>query len=173
MDNNKTYIHLYTGNGKGKTTAALGLSIRAVGAGKNVFFAQFVKSMPYSELNALKRFPEIVVTQYGLDCFIINRPTERDILAAQKGLNEVKKAIESHSYDVIVLDEICIALYYQLISLDDLKNVLKNCSENTEVVFTGRYAPLELIEMADLVTEMKEIKHYFNNGIQARKGIEY
>ncbi len=173
MDNYKGYIHLYTGNGKGKTTAALGLAIRAVGAGKKVFIAQFVKGIHYSELDALKRFPEIVINQYGLDCFIINQPTEKDILAAQKGLNEVKKAIESHLYDVIVLDEICIALYYQLISLDDLKNVLKNHPENIEIVLTGRYAPEELIEISDLVTEMKEIKHYFNNGIQARKGIDY
>jgi cob(I)alamin adenosyltransferase len=173
MDNYKGYIHLYTGNGKGKTTAALGLAIRAVGAGKKVFIAQFVKGMHYSELDALKRFPEIVINQYGLDCFIINQPTEKDILAAHKGLNEVKKAIESHLYDVIVLDEICIALYYQLISLDDLKNVLKNHPKNVEIVLTGRYAPEELIEISDLVTEMKEIKHYFNNGIQARKGIDY
>lgn len=173
MDNHKGYIHLYTGNGKGKTTAAIGLTIRAVGAGKNVFFAQFVKGMHYSELDVLKRFSKITIKQYGLDCFIINQPNEKDIIAAQKGLNEVEKAIQSHLYDVIVLDEVCIAIYYQLFSLNDLKNVLKYRSKDIEIVLTGRYAPKELIEMADLVTEMKEIKHYFNKGVQARKGIEY
>jgi len=85
----KGFIHLYTGNGKGKTTAALGLALRAVGAGKRVFIAQFVKGMHYAELDALKRFPEIELKQYGLDCFIENQPTEKDILAARKGLEEV------------------------------------------------------------------------------------
>jgi cob(I)alamin adenosyltransferase len=167
------YIHLYTGNGKGKTTAAIGLAIRAVGAGKKVFIAQFVKGMHYAELDSLKRFPEIVINQYGLDCFIEHKPTKEDIEAARKGLKAVSKIISTKEFDVIIIDEICIALYYQLFSLDEVKNLLKEKNQSTEVVLTGRYAPKDLIDIADLVTEMKEIKHYYTTGIKARKGIEY
>ncbi len=169
----KGYIHLYTGNGKGKTTAAIGLAVRAVGAGKMVFFAQFVKGMRYAELEALKRFPEIEMQQYGFDCFIINEPTEKDIDAARIGLQEVKKAIDSKKYDLVVLDEVCIALYYKLFDMTQLRDAVKNRPEGMEMIFTGRYAAEELVQWADLVTEMKEIKHYYNKGVQARKGIEF
>jgi cob(I)alamin adenosyltransferase len=167
------YIHLYTGNGKGKTTAALGLAIRAVGAGKKVFIAQFVKGMHYAELDSLKRFPEITLKQYGLDCFIVKEPTQKDIDAAQTGWKEISAIIKQNSYDMVVLDEICIALYYHLIELSDVLAVLQKKPLSMEIVLTGRYAPQELIDMADLVTEMKEIKHYYNQGIEAREGIEY
>jgi len=173
MENNKGYIHLYTGNGKGKTTAAIGLSIRAVGAGMKVYFAQFVKGQPYSELISLKRFPEIKICQFGLDCFIINNPTDKDIIAAQNGLKKVSEAIKSNYYDMIILDEICIAIHYDLISIDDVVKVINLRNENTEIILTGRYAPEQLIDIADLVTEMKEIKHYYNRGIVARRGIEF
>jgi cob(I)alamin adenosyltransferase len=173
MEKTKGFVQLYTGNGKGKTTAALGISLRVAGAGKRVFFAQFVKGMPYSELNALSGFDGIKVKQYGRDCFIKNKPTEDDILAAQKGFDEVKNMISSDFYDVVVLDEICIALHYNLINTEDLISILKNKPEATEIILTGRYAPSELIDFADLVTEMKEIKHYFTKGIQAREGIEF
>lgn len=167
------YIHLYTGNGKGKTTAAIGLAIRAAGAGKKVFIAQFVKGMHYAELDSLKRFPEIEINQYGLDCFIEQKPTKEDIDAARKGLKAVSEIISTEKFDIIILDEICIALYYQLFSLDEVNSLLKSKSKSTEIVLTGRYAPKDLIDIADLVTEMKEIKHYYTTGIKARKGIEY
>lgn len=169
----KGYIQLYTGNGKGKTTAALGLAVRAAGAGKKIFVAQFVKGMHYSELEALKRFPEIEWKQYGLDCFIINQPEQKDIDAAQHGLEEATKAIFSRNFDIVILDEVCIAIFYKLFELQKLLDVLKSKPEPLEIVLTGRYAPPELIELADLVTEMKEIKHYYFKGIIARKGIEY
>lgn len=169
----KGYIQLYTGNGKGKTTAALGLAIRAAGAGKKVFIAQFVKGMHYSELEALKRFPEIEWKQYGLDCFIINQPLPKDIEAAQQGLEEATKAIFSKNFDIVILDEVCIAIFYKLFELQKLLDVLKNKPEPLEIVMTGRYAPPELMELADLVTEMMEKRHYFNKGVQARKGIEF
>lgn len=169
----KGYIHLYTGNGKGKTTAAIGLAIRAAGAGKKVYIAQFVKGMHYSELDALVRFSEIELKQFGLDCFIVNKPEPQDIEAAQRGFSEASKAIFSGNFDLVILDEICIALYYQLIEMEKLLEVLKNKPETLEIVLTGRYAPSELVELADLVTEMKEIKHYYNNSVQARKGIEF
>jgi len=167
------YIHLYTGNGKGKTTAAIGLAVRAVGAGKKVFFAQFVKGMHYSELDSLKRYPEIVIRQYGLDCFIKQKPTPKDIEAAQFGLKEVTSITEKNLFDVVILDEICIALYYNLFGIDDVLSLLTRKPANMEMVLTGRYASDALIEAADLVTEMREVKHYFNQGVQARKGIEF
>lgn len=167
------YIHLYTGNGKGKTTAAMGLALRAAGAGKRIFIAQFVKGMHYSESDSLKRFPEIELKQYGLGCFLVNQPTQKDIDAARKGLEEVSEMITQNKYDVIVLDEICIALHYHLIEFEEVLSLLKAKPEGMEIVMTGRYAPPELYEIADLVTEMTEIKHYYNKGIEARKGIEF
>lgn len=169
----KGYIHLYTGNGKGKTTAALGLALRAVGAGKKVFIAQFVKGMHYAELDALKRFPEIELKQYGLDCFIENQPTEEDIQAARQGLTEVKSIIKNYQYDMVILDEVCIALYYHLFETEELTGILLKKPEAMEIILTGRYAPPELFEIADLVTQMKEIKHYYSKGVLARKGIEF
>jgi cob(I)alamin adenosyltransferase len=169
----KGYIHVYTGNGKGKTTAAIGLSVRAVGAGKKVFFAQFVKGQVYSEVKAIQQYlPNIIIKQYGLDCFIYHKPKQEDIDAARKGFEEVSEIILSGKYDVVVLDEANIAIYYNLFSVEELIGLLKIKPEQTEIIITGRYAPDELIRFADLVTEMKEIKHYYNQGIQARIGIE-
>ncbi|MDY0255054.1 MAG: cob(I)yrinic acid a,c-diamide adenosyltransferase [Tenuifilaceae bacterium] len=167
------YIQLYTGNGKGKTTAAIGLAIRAVGAGKRVYIGQFVKGMHYAELDALKRFPEIEIRQFGLDCFIKNEPTPKDIDAARKGLDAVKLVIEENVFDLVILDEICIALYYKLFNVDEVLSILKTKPETMEIVLTGRYAPNELVDFADLVTQMEEVKHYYNNGVEARKGIEF
>lgn len=172
--NTRGFIHVYTGNGKGKTTAALGLALRAVGAGKKVFFAQFIKGKTYSEIEAIHKYlPDITIKQYGLGCFIIDNPTEADIQVARKGLAEVAEILKSGLYDVVILDEATIALYYQLFSADEFRKVLENKKYDTEVVVTGRYAPQELTEIADLVTEMKEVKHYYTRGIEARKGIEY
>lgn len=170
---NRGYIQVYTGNGKGKTTAALGLSLRAAGAGKRIFFAQFIKGRRYSEVTAIEQFlPMVKIKQYGLDCFIAKDPTQVDIDAAQSGLNEIKEIILSGKYDIIILDEANIALFYGLFSVQELIDVITQKPTETEIIITGRYAPPELIEVADLVTEMKEIKHYFNKGIEARIGIE-
>jgi len=168
------YIHIYTGNGKGKTTAALGLALRAAGAGKKIFIAQFVKGMHYAELDALKRFePEITLKQYGRNCFIRHEPEAEDIALAKQGLAETAEKIRSGIYEMIILDEACIALHYKLFSLSELMDVIASRPESMEIVITGRYAPPELIEMADLVTEMKEVKHYYQKGVGARKGIEF
>ncbi len=168
------YIQIYTGNGKGKTTAALGLTLRAVGAGKKVFFAQFVKGQRYSEVKAIEQYlPNVQIKQYGLDCFIEKNPTQADIDAARQGLQEVKEVIVSGKYDVVVLDEANIAVFYGLFSAQELIEVIKQKPIETEIIITGRYAAPELIEIADLVTEMKEIKHYYTKGVMARKGIEH
>jgi len=169
----KGYIHVYTGNGKGKTTAAIGLSVRAIGAGKKVFFAQFVKGQTYSESKTIQHFlPQITIKQYGLDCFIYNNPKQEDIDIARKGFQEVSEIILAGKYDVVVLDESNIAIFYNLFSGEELIDVLKGKPVQTEIIITGRYATDKLIEFADLVTEMKEVKHYYNQGIQARIGIE-
>jgi len=168
----KGYIHVYTGNGKGKTTAALGLALRAAGADKQVFIAQFVKGMHYSELNILPEIKNITLIQYGRGCFIYQKPTQEDIEAAGKGLKEVALILKKGEYDVVVLDEACIALYYTLFSFNELSLAITNRAPHVEVIVTGRYAPPELVDMADLVTEMKEIKHYYTLGVEARSGIE-
>lgn len=170
----KGYIQVYTGNGKGKTTAALGLTMRAVGAGKKVFIAQFVKGMPYAELDLIKKhLPMIEIRQYGRRCFIHEKPEREDIDAARAGLEEVLEIISSQRYDVIILDEATIALHFNLFPLEYLLTILRNKPDQTEIVITGRYAPPELKDMADLVTEMWEVKHYYHSGVEARKGIEY
>lgn len=166
------YIHVYTGNGKGKTTAALGLSLRAAAAGKKVYIGQFVKGMHYSELDLLPTIANITLKQYGRGCFIYTQPTEEDYAAARAGLEEMAQILRSGEYDLVILDEVNIALYYGLFSFDDLKKALLQRAQQVEVVLTGRYAPQELIDMADLVTEMREIKHYYAQGIEARTGIE-
>ena len=169
----KGYIQIYTGNGKGKTTAALGLTLRAAGAEKKVLFAQFVKGQIYSEIKALQQFiPSVEIRQYGLARFIRNTPAQEDIDTARKGLQEVSDMILSGEYDIVVLDEANIAIYYKLFSAGELIEVLKQKPDKTEIIITGRYAVPELIAVADLVTEMKEVKHYYNQGVHARIGIE-
>lgn len=174
MPAERGYIHVYTGNGKGKTTAAFGLALRAAGAGKNVYIAQFVKGKTYSEIKALRKYlPQITVEQFGRGCFIINEPTKEDIDAAQKGLQIVKNNLQNGLYNLVILDEIFIAVYFKLISIDELRELINQKPEPTEMILTGRHAPQEIMDEADLVTEMKEIKHYYTNGVEAREGIEY
>ncbi|MBE0641130.1 MAG: cob(I)yrinic acid a,c-diamide adenosyltransferase, partial [Bacteroidales bacterium] len=140
MDNTRGYIHLYTGNGKGKTTAALGLAIRALGAGKTVVIAQFVKGMHYSELNILRKLNGIEVHQFGLDCFIVNEPTAEDRLAALRGLEFVTGIIRNGSCDILILDEVCIAIHYKLFETERIIDLLKTKPFEMEIVLTGRYA---------------------------------
>jgi len=169
----KGYIQVYTGNGKGKTTAALGLALRAAGAGLKVFFAQFMKGIISSEVIALEKLvSNITIKEYGSDCFINSAPDEQDIRAAQRGLNEVREAMLSGRYEVIVLDEANVAVRYNLFSVEDLLGLIRIKPDDVELVITGRDADPRVIEAADLVTEMKEVKHYYRNGIQARTGIE-
>jgi cob(I)alamin adenosyltransferase len=169
----KGKVHVYTGDGKGKTTAALGLSIRAAGAGLRVFIAQFIKSDEYSEIKALKRFSDLItVEQFGLGGFIGGNPSSGDIEAAQKGAVRVKEIISTDTYDMVVLDEANIAVKYKLISEQDLLDIIDAKSKNIELVITGRDAAPKIMDKADLVTQMKAVKHYFQNGVEARVGIE-
>ncbi|MBD3320983.1 MAG: cob(I)yrinic acid a,c-diamide adenosyltransferase [Chitinivibrionales bacterium] len=167
------YVQVYTGNGKGKTTAALGCAIRAAGAGLNVLVAQFVKGAKYNEIRALERFSNnVTVRQYGRTCFIKRRPEQKDIDDARRGLQDVRECLNSGLYDVVVLDEANIALYYSLFTVRELLEIIDNRPQHCEIIITGRYAPKEILDVADLVTEMKEVKHYYSKGVNARDGIE-
>ena len=165
-------VHVYTGNGKGKTTSAIGLAVRAVGAGLNVYIGQFAKGKKYSELNSLSDIDNIKVEQFGQNYFIKGSPTEKDINSAQKGFNKIKEVLKSGKYEVVILDEANIATYYELFTVQELIDVIEERAKNVEVIITGRMADKKLINYADLVTEMKEIKHYYNQGVVARTGIE-
>lgn len=167
------YTQVYTGNGKGKTTAAIGLSIRAAGAGLKVFIAQFIKMGDYSEIKALKRFSDfITVEQFGLGRFTNGKPTREDIEAAQKGLKRVKSVMAANEYNIMILEEANVAAMLGLFAVQDLLKLIINKPHEMELVITGRGASPRIIENADLVTEMKDIKHYYQKGVRARVGIE-
>ncbi len=170
--NDKGYIQIYTGNGKGKTTAAIGLAIRAVGANLKVLFVQFVKGQYYSEHKTLEKLENITIKQFGREGFIHSKPTEEDIKKAKEGYNFVLDAFKQDLYDVVILDEANIAVFFNLFSEDELIYLMDKKPTNAELIITGRYATQKVIEKADLVTEMKEIKHYYKQNVLARVGIE-
>lgn len=166
------YVQVYTGDGKGKTTAALGLALRVAGAGLRVFIAQFVKGREYSELRALERLPQVEVRRYGRTCFIDREPEPADIEAARTGLAEAREEMLSGRWDLVILDEANIATHFGLFPVEELLALIAEKPESVELVITGRRADPRVIEAADLVTEMREIKHYYRRGVRARKGIE-
>ncbi len=173
MKNFKGYLQVYTGNGKGKTTAALGLTLRALGAGFRVFWGQFLKSGEFSEIKALRHFePQIEIHQFGQGRFVRGKPSPEDFQGARKGWRLCQEALFSQRFSLLVFDELNLALYFALLSLEEVLATLAQKPTGVEVVVTGRYAPQELIDLADLVTEMREIKHYFQQGVKARVGIE-
>ena len=169
------FIQIYTGNGKGKTTAAIGQAVRAAGLGLKTYIAQFMKEFPYSELNSLKHLKNwITIEQFCGDEFVYKKelPGEEDLVKARKGLRTAKEKMLSGEYDLIILDEAIVATYFKLIETAELIEIIKLKPEKVELILTGRYCPKELIELADLVTDMKEVKHYYQKGIKSRKGIE-
>ncbi|MDA3938181.1 MAG: cob(I)yrinic acid a,c-diamide adenosyltransferase [Spirochaetia bacterium] len=169
----KGYTQIYTGNGKGKTTAAFGLALRASAYGKKIFIGQFVKGMKYGELDSIKKFSDtITLKQFGRDCFIENDPEPEDIKVAREGWDLVNTILDENNVDILILDEIGIAIFYRLIGTEEVAEFIKKKPPEMELILTGRYVPEELFELADLVTEMKEIKHYYKIGVQAREGIE-
>lgn len=171
----KGYTQVYTGNGKGKTTAALGQAVRAAGAGLKTYIIQFMKEYPYSEILSLKHLNDwITVKQYGKDDFVYKgeMPCEEDFAVAKTALKKAEEILLSCEYDIVILDEIIVSIYFKLITTADVLNLLNKKPENVELILTGRYCPEEIIEKADLVSEMKEVKHYYKNGVLLRKGIE-
>ncbi|MDL2322165.1 cob(I)yrinic acid a,c-diamide adenosyltransferase [Desulfosarcina sp. OttesenSCG-928-B08] len=167
------YIQVYTGDGKGKTTAALGLALRAAGAGLSVFIAQFIKSGDYSEIKALSRYTDLIqVEQFGMGRFIMGKPAPEDVEAAQKGLATVRDALASGKYDVVIMEEGNVAAQCGLFSVEAILDLMGIKPDRVELIITGRGADPKVMEKADLVTEMREVKHYYKAGVAARTGIE-
>ncbi|MCF8262699.1 MAG: cob(I)yrinic acid a,c-diamide adenosyltransferase [Melioribacteraceae bacterium] len=171
----KGFTHVYTGGGKGKTTAALGLALRAAGAGLNSYIIQFMKEFPYSELNSLQRLNNLIeIDQCGGDDFVYKRvkPSKAEVAKVGKGLESARLKMVSGAYNLIILDEVLVSIYFELLKESEVLEFIKSKPENIELILTGRYASNKIIEAADLVTEMKEIKHYYQKGVLSRTGIE-
>lgn len=167
-------IHLYTGDGKGKTTAAFGLALRASGYGMRTYVGQFLKGKLYGEVKATKPNPLITVEQFGSEeCLSKENVTEDDYNRARIGLQKCDIALQSSSYHMVVMDEVCVAIAFGLLDIDVVLNVVLRKPKAVELVLTGRYADKKLIAVANLVTEMQEVKHYYKEGLEARKGIEF
>ncbi len=170
----KGYVQLYTGEGKGKTTAAFGLALRTLGHGGRVFVVQFMKRGKTGELRALSAFGDrIKVIQTGPAGFLSEDNRDRFVRSAKRGFAELKKALLSGEYDLVIADELAVAVGLGLIPVEDVLELIRNKPSDPELVITGRYAPRELVDAADLVTEMREIKHYYKKGVRARQGIEF
>ena len=168
----KGYIQVYTGDGKGKTTASLGLALRAAGAGLNVYIGQFLKKGDYSEIKALSRFDNITVEQFGLGRFIKGNSSEEEIAAGEAGYLRLCEILNEKKHDVVIAEEANVALMCNLFSEKELLYLMDMKPDNVELVITGRNATPSIIARADLVTEMREIKHYYKQGVKARVGIE-
>ena len=168
------FVQVYTGDGKGKTTAALGLVLRALGRDLRVAFLQFMKADPtWGEVVTLRRLG-VELQQCGLDHWVIKgEATEEDLAAAASGFARARELVLGGDYDVVVLDELVTALFFELVTLNDVLALLRDKPDHVELVLTGRRAPAELLEAADLVTEMVPRKHYYDAGVEAREGIEY
>ena len=167
-------IHIYTGSGKGKTTAAIGLGIRATGANNKVFMIQFMKGRRYSELESLDKIKNFEYIQFGRDEFVSKEnPEQIDINLAKKGFDYAKKIVSKNNFDMLILDELNVAVDFNLINLEEVMNLINNKPDKMEIILTGRYAHPELVKIADVVTEMLEIKHPYQTGLMAREGIDF
>lgn len=171
----KGYIQVYTGNGKGKSTAAIGQAVRAAGYGLRTYIAQFMKEYPYNELRSLELLNEwITVEQFAGDDFVYRKelPDKQEMDKARRGLETAKAKMLSGKYDLIILDEVLVSIHFGLFNDEEILTFIKMKPVNVELILTGRYCPDKILEIADLVTEMKVIKHYYQEGVLARKGIE-
>lgn len=171
----KGYLQVYTGNGKGKTTCMLGLTLRGVGAGKKIYIGQFMKDDEYSEIKALRQFlPNVTVEQYGTGKGFAKKGAlkDYDIDCGNNGYNRAIEVLQQNQYDIYIFDEINVAVYMEILTEQQILNLIDKKPENAELVLTGRYALQSVMDKADLVTEMKEIKHYYKQGVMAREGIE-
>ncbi len=167
-------IQIYTGDGKGKTTAALGAALRACGHGMNVYMIQFMKGdIHYGELKAAESLPNLKIVQFGKPTFVDkDNPSKEDIELAQLALDHARIIIEEGEYDVVILDELNVAIDFNLVEIDKVIEILKSKPEYVEIIITGRNAKKAIIDMADLVTNMRKIKHYYDTGTGARTGFE-
>jgi len=168
-------VQVYTGNGKGKTSAAFGLALRAIGRGLKVYVIQFIKGgFDYGELYIVDKLPNLKLKAFGKGEFVTEKPpNEEDVKLSEEALALAEEIIKGGEYDIVILDEVNVALNLKLINLEKVLELIKNKPKHVELILTGRYAPKEIVEAANLVTEMKEVKHPFKKGYEARKGIEY
>jgi cob(I)alamin adenosyltransferase len=168
-------IQVYTGDGKGKTTCSLGLALRAVGQGFKVFMVQFLKSDDTGEVQAAQRLaPDFTIQSFGIPGFPkLTDPDPKTVDAARQAFALARQVILAGDHDLVILDEVNLCLTYGLVPLEEMLEVLRQRPPSVEVVLTGRAAPPELVELADLVTEMRPVKHYFEAGVKARRGIEW
>ncbi len=173
--NDKGIVQVFTGNGKGKTSAALGAVIRALGHGLKVFIVFFMKGKyPYGEFSTLSKLPNVNVASFGLRCLTDRANINpEEIEQAKLAMSAAREAMLSGNYNLVVLDEVNVAVNFKLIELDEVVRLIGDKPRNVELILTGRYADARLIELADLVTEMVKIKHPYDKGVKARKGIEY
>jgi len=171
----KGLVQVYTGDGKGKTSAAFGLALRAVGRGLKVYVIQFIKGgFDYGELHIIEKLPNIKLATFGRGRFITDvPPSEEDVKLARQAFELAKKVLNNGEYDIVILDEINVALNLKMIKTSEVVQLIRNKPRHVELILTGRYAPAKIIEAADLVTEMKEVKHPYAQGVPPRKGIEY
>lgn len=168
-------FQIYTGDGKGKTTAAIGLAIRALGAGYRVYMGQFIKDMEYHEIKLLRQFPGMTVELYGTGkgCLIDKEPHIEDRNAAKNGVFRAMEALVSGRYDLVILDEINVAWQLHLVEEEEMLQLAEARPEHTELVFTGRGCPKSVLDRADLITQMTQVRHYYETkGLLARDGIE-
>ncbi len=167
-------VQVFTGEGKGKTTAALGQALRAIGHGWKVLVIQFLKSRPLvGEIEAAKNLPTLEILQFGSGHFVCNKPTDEDFQLVQKAWQTAREYILSGRYDMVILDEINIVIHYKMIDVQEVLSLFKEKPPQVELILTGRSAHPALIEAADLVSEIKAVKHPYSKGIGAREGIEY
>jgi cob(I)alamin adenosyltransferase len=168
-------VQVYTGDGKGKTTAALGLAMRAVGHGLSVYMLQFMKGSPnYGELASAAMLPGLTIVQSGRDEFVDrSNPAQVDMDLAARGLEKGRAAVMGGEYDIVILDEANVALDFGLISLEDVLDIIARRPPHVELILTGRSAHPEVVKAADLVSEVLNIRHHYDAGIEAREGIEY
>jgi len=171
----KGLVQIYTGDGKGKTTAALGLAMRAAGRGLSVFMVQFLKGRNYGEVESAKLLSDrFKVVPSGLDTFVKKgEASEEDLRLARRGLELARDALDSGEYDIVILDEVNVAVELGVLKTEDVLPLIDNRPVGVELVLTGRYAPPQFCEKADLITEMKNIRHCHDAGVGMREGIEY
>ena len=171
----KGLVQVYTGNGKGKTSAAFGAALRAVGQGMKVYIIQFIKGgFDYGELHSVKHLPNLKLSAFGRGRFITEAtPPREDLQKAQEGFELAKEVVNGGEYDIVVLDEINVVMHLKMISVDQVVKLVKNKPKHVELILTGRDAPAQIIEVADLVTEMKPVKHPFEKGVPAVRGVDY
>jgi len=172
---NRGVVMVLTGDGKGKTTAAVGQALRALGHGRKVFMIQFMKGRKYGEVLAVeKAFPEFIIRQSGLDSFVMrDNPAPIDIELAREGLKLARQVVASGEYDLVILDEINVALDFKLVPLAEVVEMIENKPAALDLILTGRYAPQEILALADTVSDIREVRHHYTKGIKERAGMEY